>query len=137
VSLGYQASPSVVIVCFSPERLNLGFLIEGKSCCYIHHTFLLGFPTAGYLLHQPGSIKLFSGAVAREKSGRPLQGEFFVRTSFTLLLFCFTLFILPASFYIKNPKKKLESLVVIFTYLLLILLKWPILKTPSCVTLLA
>jgi hypothetical protein len=28
-------------------------------------------------------------------------------------------------------------LVVVFTYLLLVLLKWPILKTPSCVTLLA
>jgi hypothetical protein len=39
------------------------------------------------------------------KSGRPLQGEFFARTSFTLLLFCFILFILPASIYIKNPKK--------------------------------
>jgi hypothetical protein len=55
----------------------------------------------------------FSGVVAGEKSGRPLQGEFFAHTSFTLLLFCFTLFILPASFYIKNPKK-LESLVVVY-----------------------
>jgi hypothetical protein len=51
------------------------------------------------------------------KSGRPLQGEFFAHTSFTLLLFCFTLFILPASFYIKNPKK-LESLVVVISLLL-------------------
>jgi hypothetical protein len=25
--------------------INLGFLTMGKSCCYIHHTFLLGFPT--------------------------------------------------------------------------------------------
>jgi hypothetical protein len=24
--------------------INLGFLTKGKSCCYIHHTFLLGFP---------------------------------------------------------------------------------------------
>jgi hypothetical protein len=24
--------------------INLSFLTEGKSCCYIHHTFLLGFP---------------------------------------------------------------------------------------------
>jgi hypothetical protein len=39
----------------------LGFLTEGKSCCYIHHTFLLGFPT-GYAL----AIKRFSGAVAGE-----------------------------------------------------------------------
>jgi hypothetical protein len=27
------------------RTINLGFLTEGKSCCYIHHTFLLGFPT--------------------------------------------------------------------------------------------
>jgi hypothetical protein len=27
------------------ERLNLGFLTKGKSCCCTHHTFLLGFPT--------------------------------------------------------------------------------------------
>jgi hypothetical protein len=70
----------------------------------------------------------------RGGSRRLLQWEFFARTSFTLLLFCFTLFILPASFYQKP--KKLESLVVVFTYLLLVLLKWLILKKPSCVTLL-
>jgi hypothetical protein len=88
---------------------------------------------ADYLLHQIGSIKLLfwrrcrglkKNKLPRQlgtcsflaplpgKSGRPLQGEFFAYTSFTLLLFCFTLFILPASFYIKNPKK-LESLVVV------------------------
>jgi hypothetical protein len=52
-------------------------------------------------------------------SRRLMRGEFFAHTSFTLLLFCFTLFILPASFFIKNPKKKLESLVVVFTCLFL------------------
>jgi hypothetical protein len=62
-------------------------------------------PAANFLVPLPG------------KSGRPLQGEFFAHTSFTLLLFCFTLFILPASFYIKNPKK-LESLVVVISLLL-------------------
>jgi hypothetical protein len=32
---------------------NLGFLTEGKSCCYIHHTFLLGFPTGwSFTTHQ-------------------------------------------------------------------------------------
>jgi hypothetical protein len=30
VLLSQSASPSVVIVCSSPERLNLGFLTEGK-----------------------------------------------------------------------------------------------------------
>jgi hypothetical protein len=34
-----------------------------------------------------------------------------------LLLCCFTFFILPALFFIKNPKK-IESLVAVFTCLL-------------------
>jgi hypothetical protein len=41
--------------------INLGFLTEGKSCCCIHHTFLLGLPTGWsfnkaptlFWLHQP------------------------------------------------------------------------------------
>jgi hypothetical protein len=49
------------------------------------------------------------------KSGRPLQGEFFAHTSFTLF-YSFAL-LLFASFYIKNPKK-LESLVVVISLLL-------------------
>jgi hypothetical protein len=36
---------------------------------------------------------------------------------FVIVLFCFTLFILPASFYIKKPKK-LESLVFVISLLL-------------------
>jgi hypothetical protein len=33
--------------------IDLGFLTEGKSCCYIHHTFLLGFPTGwSFTMHQ-------------------------------------------------------------------------------------
>jgi hypothetical protein len=44
VSLGYQASPSVVWLL--PIRIDKPwFLTEGRPCCYIHHTFLLGFPT--------------------------------------------------------------------------------------------
>jgi hypothetical protein len=30
VLLSQSASPSVVIICFSPDRHNLGFLTEGK-----------------------------------------------------------------------------------------------------------
>jgi hypothetical protein len=52
----------------------------------------------------------------RGGSRRLLRGEFFAHISFTLLLFCFTLFILPALFFIKNPKK-LESLVVVISLL--------------------
>jgi hypothetical protein len=52
--------------------INLGFLFEGKSCCCIHHTFLLGFPTGWSFNYTPPTlfwrnqpaIKLFSGAVA-------------------------------------------------------------------------
>jgi hypothetical protein len=74
----------------------------------------LGFPTGwSFTTHKD---QLFSGAVAGEKSGRPLQGEFSHTHPLLCFKFCFTLF-LPASFYIKNPKK-LESLVVVFTYLL-------------------
>jgi hypothetical protein len=84
----------------------------------------LGFPTgwsftthkesSGAITHAPAALFL---APLPGKSGRLLRGEFFAHTSFTLLLFCFTLFILPASFYIKNPKK-LESLVVVISLLL-------------------
>jgi hypothetical protein len=47
------------------------------------------------------------------KSGRPLQGEFFARTSFTLF-YCFALLylFLPALFYQKP--KKIESFVVVY-----------------------
>jgi hypothetical protein len=72
----------------------------------------LGFSTGwSFTTHQANFLVPLPG-----KSGRPLQGEFFAHTSFTLLLFYFTLF-LPASFYIKNPKK-LESLVVVISLLL-------------------
>jgi hypothetical protein len=73
----------------------------------------LGVPN-GLVIHHASS--LFSGAIAGEEWKTSVRGVF-ARTSFTLLLFCFTLFILPASFYIKNPKK-LESLVAVFTCLL-------------------
>jgi hypothetical protein len=67
---------------------------------------------------------------------RLLQGEFFARTSFTLLFVLLYFIYVYLHHFIKNPKI-LESLIVVFTCLLLVLLKWLILKTPSCVTLLA
>jgi hypothetical protein len=111
VLLSQSASPSVV--CLSSPRLTyLGFLTEGKSCCYIHHTFLLGFPTGwSSTRHQAIFWRRCWGG-----SRRLQRGEFFAHTSFTLLLLCFTLFILPALFFIKNPKK-LESLVVVISLL--------------------
>jgi hypothetical protein len=52
VSLGYQASPLVVLSALLLTDINLGFLTEGKPCCYIHHSFLLGFPTGWSFIQQ-------------------------------------------------------------------------------------
>jgi hypothetical protein len=43
VLLSQSASPSVVIICSSPERLNIGFLLREKTCRCAHHTFHLEF----------------------------------------------------------------------------------------------
>jgi hypothetical protein len=89
------------------------FLTEGKSCCYIHHTFLLGFPTGwSFTRHQA----IFSGTVAGEEKGDFCEGSFSHAHHLICLLFCFTLFLL-ASFY-QKPKKKLESLVAVISLLL-------------------
>jgi hypothetical protein len=63
----------------------------------------------------------FSGAVAGEEVEGLCKGSFSHAHPLHFLLFCFNLFLL-ASFYIKNPKK-LESFVVVFTCLLLVLLE--------------
>jgi hypothetical protein len=67
------------------------------------------------LPRQLGS-SLFSSAVAGEEVEDCCEGSFHTHILYFVLLFCFTLFILPASFYIKNPKK-LESLVVAISLL--------------------
>jgi hypothetical protein len=72
---------------------------------------------------QFGISSFFSGAVAGENSGRLLRGDFFARTSFTLF-YCFDLlYLFYLHGFISKTQKKLESLVVVFTYLLLVLLK--------------
>jgi hypothetical protein len=55
VLLSQSASPSVVCLS-SPRSTYLGFLIEGKSCCCIHHTFLLGFPTGWSFNYTPPTL---------------------------------------------------------------------------------
>jgi hypothetical protein len=67
--------------------------------------FSWGSQLAGYLLYQPGSIKLFSGAVAGEKSGRPLQGEFFAHTSFTLFYSFALLYLFYLHRFISKTQK--------------------------------
>jgi hypothetical protein len=56
VPLSQSASPSVVFVCSSPERLNLGFLTEGKQAAIFITPSSWDSQLAGYLLHQIGSI---------------------------------------------------------------------------------
>jgi hypothetical protein len=94
------------------ERLNLGFLIEGKLAAILIIPSSWGFQWAGHSPHTRTvcshvnyTQQLIFWHHCRGGSRRLLRGEFFARTSFTLLLLCFTLFILPASFYIKKPKK--------------------------------
>jgi hypothetical protein len=72
--------------------INLGFILR-KTCCCAHHTFLLGFPTGRtstrhqviFLAPLPERKRISARGVSRFQS-------------FTLLLFCFILFLL-ASFY--------------------------------------
>jgi hypothetical protein len=104
------------IVCSFPERLNLGFLLREKTCCCAHHTFRLEFPNclAIIIINYMPDIKPFSGTVAGEEVEDLCKGIFSNTHPLLCYLFCFTLFILLASFYIKNPKN-LESLVVVIS----------------------
>jgi hypothetical protein len=87
-------------LAFSYWTIKPWFLTKGKTCCYIHHTFLLGFPNwpvIYFIITAPSiAIKTFSGAVARKKK-TSARG---VSHAHPLLCFsfAFTLFLL-ASFY--------------------------------------
>jgi hypothetical protein len=90
------------------------FLTEGKSCCYIHHTFLLGFPTGwSFTTHQA----TFSGAVAGEEVEDFCEGSFRMHILYFVYYFALLLFYLHR--FIKNPKK-IRILGIFFTYLLLV-----------------
>jgi hypothetical protein len=82
--------------------INLGFLTEGKSAAILIPTFLLGFPTGWSFTTQQATA--FSGAVAGEKSGRPLQGEF--SYAHPLLCYCFALLYL---FYLHHFISKTQK----------------------------
>jgi hypothetical protein len=137
LAISYQASPLVVLSALLLIDIPW-FLTEGKDLLLCSSYFLLGVSQLpGHNNHQlHARYQALFWRRCQGRSGRPLQGEFFTHTHPLLCyLFCFSLF-LQALFYIKNPKK-LESLIVVFSCLLLVLLKWLILETPSCVTLLA
>jgi hypothetical protein len=77
------------------------FLTEGKLAAVFIIPSSWGSQLGGHLHQHRTAIKLFSGAVAEEKED--FYKESFACTSFTLFLFCFTLFLL-ASFYQKYKK---------------------------------
>jgi hypothetical protein len=83
------------------------FLTEGKLL--LCSSYLpLGVPNWSVIYISTDAIKLFSGAVAGEEEDF-YKGSF-ARTSFTLFLFCFTLFLLTL-FYQKY--KKIVSFIVV------------------------
>jgi hypothetical protein len=106
------------------------FLTEGRLATVLIIPSSWGSQLGSYL---PAS-STFSGAVAGEKEDF-CKGSL-ARTILTLFLFCFTLFLL-ASFYQKHKKQISFLIVVIFTRLLLALVEWVLMRTPSCVILLA
>jgi hypothetical protein len=117
LSLSQSASPSVVLSALLLIDIPW-FLTEGKLAAIFIKTFSWGFPTGrsfNFIHHRLGPIK-FSGAVAGEEVKDLCKGSFSHTHALLCFKFCFTLFLL-ASFYIKNPKK-LESLVVVISLLL-------------------
>jgi hypothetical protein len=122
VSLGYQASPSVVLSSLLLTD-KPWFLTEGTDLPLCSSYFPLGVSQlSGHNHHQlHASHQALFWRHCRGRSGRPLQGKFFTRTSFTLF-YCFALLylFLLALFYIKNPKKNSLLYIVAFIFLLLI-----------------
>jgi hypothetical protein len=64
----------------------------------------------------------FSGAVAGEEEEDFCEGSFRTHILYFVIVLLYFIYFTCIVFFIKNPKK-LESLVVVFTYLLLVLLK--------------
>jgi hypothetical protein len=98
-----------------------------------YRTFSWGSQLVGHLHHQYRTINKFSGTVAGEREDF-CKGSL-ARTIF-YFVYCFALLYFWLHLFIKNTQK-LASFIVAFIYLLLFLLEWVLLKTPSCVTLLA
>jgi hypothetical protein len=103
-----------LFVSFPQERLNIGFLTEGKLAAILIIPSSWGSQWAG---HSP-RIKLIFWRRCRGEEWKTSARGVFARTSFTLF-YCFALLYLfyLHRFYIKNPKK-IESLVVVISLLL-------------------
>jgi hypothetical protein len=90
------------------------------------------------LPHQLAAIKRsssFSGAVAGEEVEDFCEGSFCMHILYFVIVLLYFIYFTCIVLYQKPKKNRILS--SCFTYLLLVLLKRPILKTPSCVTLLA
>jgi hypothetical protein len=87
------------------------FLTEGKTCYCAHHTFLLGFPT-GWLSCPHQAVFLAPLPGKKKTSARG------VSHAHPLLCFCFALLYFCLHCFIKNTKKLVPFIVVIFVGLL-------------------
>jgi hypothetical protein len=113
--------------------INLGFLLREKLAAVLIIPSSWGSQLDGDLYHQHRAASRIFLAPLPGKKKTSARG---VSHAHPLLCFsfAFTLFLL-ALFYQKH--KKLVSFIVVFTCLLLALLDWVLMRTPSCVILLA
>jgi hypothetical protein len=117
------------LVLSSTGSINLGFILrEDLLLCSSY--LPLRVPNWA-VIYTPSSN--FFGTVAGEKEDF-LQGESLA--SNLLLCYCFASFYFCLHLFIKNTKNS-SFIVVIFACLLLVFLEWVLLRTPSCVILLA
>jgi hypothetical protein len=131
---GAAAKPASInlrkLVLSPAGSINLGFILrEDLLLCSSY--LPLGVPNWA-VNYMPSSN--FFGAIAGEK-------EDFCKGSLSLPIFYFVivfLYFIFACIFLSKIQKNISSfIVVIFACLLLVLLEWVLLRTPSCVILLA
>jgi hypothetical protein len=127
------ASITFLSLSFSYWIYYLGFITEGKLVVVLI-TPSLGVPNwpVIYIINTASSTNFLAALPGRKKTSAWGVSHAQSFTLFFVLLY----FIFACTFLSKNTKK-LVSFIVAFIYLLLVLLEWVLLKTPSCVTLLA
>jgi hypothetical protein len=113
VILSQSASPSVVFLS-SPRMINLGFLTEGKLAAILITPSSWGSQRAG---HSSRNKQQVFQRRCRGGSRRLLRGEFL--HAHPLLCYCFSLLYFYLHHFIKNTKKLVPTIVVIFVGMLL------------------
>jgi hypothetical protein len=84
------------------ERLNLGFLTEGKTLLLYSSDLPLGVPNGLVIYH---ASSYFFGAVAGEEVEDFCEGSFSHIHPLLCYLFCFTLYIFTCIILSKTQKK--------------------------------